>query len=332
MFYHSRGYSPICSSYLIRSVCYAAYPRCDSAPSPDKHVSDSKDLSHKFPPKSPTLCREDCELLQSSCSKEYAIALAHPQIGQQSLLNCTDSPVDSTEESSRCISLNIPTELDTNDNERCYWDNGSTYRGLINTSASGLSCLKWMHHFPQSILSYPELKGRHNYCRNPGGNDPQPWCYINVDGRARKQSCNISKCIDQPPMVSLSPERLEPRKMNQEGTCEVYTGKTCEQYVGNQTVYIPYPMTQKMLEDKLMQAFGVINISKDLSRNCAVYAKPSLCFSVFPICRENRFSTELFNLLHSGDQDETIDEENDGSDELSPPRRHLKRSPQMNSR
>lgn len=39
-------------------------------------------------------------------------------------------------------------------------------------------------------------------------------------------------------------------------------GKTCAQFVGNQSVYIIYPMTQKMLEEKLMKAFQVINFSK----------------------------------------------------------------------
>lgn len=42
----------------------------------------------------------------------------------------------------------------------------------------------------------------------------------------------------------------------------MYVGKTCAQFVGNQSVYIIYPMTQKMLEEKLMKAFQVINFSK----------------------------------------------------------------------
>jgi len=43
---------------------------------------------------------------------------------------------------------------------------------------------------------------------------------------------------------------------------QVYIGKTCAQFVGNQSVYIIHPMTQKMLEEKLMKAFQVINFSK----------------------------------------------------------------------
>lgn len=43
---------------------------------------------------------------------------------------------------------------------------------------------------------------------------------------------------------------------------QVYVGKTCAQFVGNQSVYIIYPMTQKMLEEKLMKAFQVIEFSK----------------------------------------------------------------------
>ncbi|XP_028981961.1 uncharacterized protein LOC107038367 [Diachasma alloeum] len=322
---HNLMEDPACVPYLTPALCYSSFPPCAS-PAPNPLPEAPK--APAPPGLSRSLCREDCEMLQSTCGRSYAAARRHPLTGP-SLVDCPDSAVESTASLSSCLTL-TPSDPDLNEKDSCYWGNGAAYRGLINTSASGLPCLKWMHHFPQSISDYPELKGHHNYCRNPGGTEPQPWCYIDVDGRAKKQSCSISRCSEHS-TTSVSPEL--PRKLNQEGTCEVYTGKTCEQYVGNQTVYIPHPMTQKMLEEKLMQAFGVINISKDLSRNCAVYAKPSLCFSVFPICRENRYSTELFNLLHSGDQDVAGDEENEGSDELAPPRGiRRKRSPQISHR
>ncbi|XP_011314884.1 tyrosine-protein kinase transmembrane receptor Ror isoform X2 [Fopius arisanus] len=319
----------ICAPYLLEVLCYSSFPMCSSS-STEPSTSRTQNPEELIPKVPRSLCREDCQVLQSSCRKSYTQASHHPLLSV-SLLACPLSPVETTEKLSRCVTLRLPSQMDLNEKDHCYWGNGAAYRGPINTSASGFPCLRWMDHFPHSIIDYRELSGRHNYCRNPDGGDPQPWCYIDVDGLPRKQSCNISRCSDHPTTVSSPPDI--PKKIHHEGSCEVYVGKTCEQYVGNQTVYIPYPMTQKMLEEKLMQAFGVINISKDLSRNCAGYAKPSLCFSVFPICRENRFSTELFNLLHSGDQEEGGDDENEGSDELAPPRGILrKRSPQISHR
>lgn len=43
---------------------------------------------------------------------------------------------------------------------------------------------------------------------------------------------------------------------------QLYEGKICAQFVGNHSVYIPHPLTQKILEEKLIKAFHVINKSK----------------------------------------------------------------------
>ncbi|XP_053985343.1 tyrosine-protein kinase transmembrane receptor Ror isoform X1 [Hylaeus volcanicus] len=118
--------------------------------------------------------------------------------------------------------------------------------------------------------------------------------------------------------MQLSPGR----KDNHEGKCEVYIGKTCAQFLENQSVYIPYPMTQELLDDKLMKAFNVIQYSNEVSLNCEGYAKPSLCYSAFPICRDPdsilklKNSKSLFHLLNNnqgglskdvGDGDEADD-------------------------
>ncbi|XP_031780568.1 tyrosine-protein kinase transmembrane receptor Ror isoform X2 [Nasonia vitripennis] len=115
---------------------------------------------------------------------------------------------------------------------------------------------------------------------------------------------------------------LPGRKDNHEGICELYEGKICAQFVGNHSVYIPHPLTQKMLEEKLIKAFHVINQSNDLSSNCERYAQPSLCYSTFPICRDfpksQKPSTQLFKLLNSNQQDSFDDTDIDDSfDDLS---------------
>lgn len=40
-----------------------------------------------------------------------------------------------------------------------------------------------------------------------------------------------------------------------------------------------------ILEERLKAAYGVIKESKDMNPNCRVYALPSLCYSILPICR-----------------------------------------------
>jgi len=64
----------------------------------------------------------------------------------------------------------------------------------VKTGASGRQCLRWSHHFNLRISDYPELAGRHSYCRNPGGKESQPWCYVDVNNRMQKEFCNIPKC------------------------------------------------------------------------------------------------------------------------------------------
>ncbi|XP_012268350.2 tyrosine-protein kinase transmembrane receptor Ror isoform X2 [Athalia rosae] len=111
-----------------------------------------------------------------------------------------------------------------------------------------------------------------------------------------------------------------------EGTCEIYVGKICAEYVGNKSVYISHMVPQNMLEERLIQAFTVINYSNELSSTCERYAKPSLCYSAFPICREQRksqkpenseASTQLFNLLNSNQGNIPSSDDTDGEDNLN---------------
>ncbi|KAH9366070.1 hypothetical protein HPB48_000512 [Haemaphysalis longicornis] len=69
------------------------------------------------------------------------------------------------------------------------------------------------------------------------------------------------------------------------GSCQVYQGVTCGQYLGNRSVFVrPPPATLAAMEEKLAAAFTVIATSQDVSATCHKYAIPSLCFFVFPPC------------------------------------------------
>ncbi|KAK2115331.1 hypothetical protein P7K49_005957 [Saguinus oedipus] len=104
--------------------------------------------------------------------------------------------------------------------ERCFLGNGTGYRGVANTSASGLSCLAW-----NSDLLYQELHvdsvgtaallglGPHTYCRNPDG-DERPWCYVVKDSALSWEYCRLAACESltraQPPLPDLLATLPEP--------------------------------------------------------------------------------------------------------------------------
>ncbi|XP_069924090.1 hepatocyte growth factor activator isoform X3 [Oryctolagus cuniculus] len=84
--------------------------------------------------------------------------------------------------------------------QRCFLGNGSEYRGVADTAASGLSCLPW-----NSDLLYQELHvdsvaaaallglGPHAYCRNPD-RDERPWCYVMKDHTLSWEYCRLEAC------------------------------------------------------------------------------------------------------------------------------------------
>lgn len=137
-----------------------------------RHLRQAIPISHSmiyspdsnYPPARSTsnlrrICRNECELLENElCQKEYAIAKRHPAIGQVlPIEDCSNLP----DELNDCSSLGIAIEVD--ENEDCYWENGSKYRGTAAVSKSGKPCLTWAR-LMKEIADYPELAGT-NYCR-----------------------------------------------------------------------------------------------------------------------------------------------------------------------
>lgn len=66
--------------------------------------------------------------------------------------------------------------------------------GNANVTASGIACQNWNIQTPHAHITppevFPELKNAENYCRNIGGEEPQPWCYT-LDKNVRWAHCDV---------------------------------------------------------------------------------------------------------------------------------------------
>uniref|UniRef100_A0A182PLA4 Kringle domain-containing protein n=1 Tax=Anopheles epiroticus TaxID=199890 RepID=A0A182PLA4_9DIPT len=178
------------------------------------YTSSSSGPKKSYPPTRNTenlrrICRNDCELLENElCQKEYAIAKRHPTIGQKlPLEECDDLPLQKSVDGTilngigglgssgdmECMRLGI--DLDIKPNDDCYWENGASYRGILDRTRSSKICMRWsklMH----TMSEFPHLAG-HNYCRNPPHAGPMdaPWCY--VDMQKTIEYCDIPKCSER---------------------------------------------------------------------------------------------------------------------------------------
>ncbi|KAH9517899.1 Inactive tyrosine-protein kinase transmembrane receptor ror1 [Dermatophagoides farinae] len=161
---HSPDVSLQCHRYAISSLCFHVFSLCDDT------------FPHPHPRK---VCRDECEMLENNiCHMEYAIAKKHPLIGHQDILpECDDLPSIGSHEGQRCVRLGIPNTMPVAHDHNCYNDRGQSYRGTASQTQSGAKCLYWSQQIFLRTSEYPELTG-HNYCRNPGGREEQPWCYV----------------------------------------------------------------------------------------------------------------------------------------------------------
>lgn len=177
----SNDLSPNCHKFAILSLCYHAFPLCDTTSSV---------------PKPRLLCKDECRILREDiCKMEYKLAKVHPLIGEKILPICEDLAEPGTKEAAKCIDIGVRNETRAAEHN-CYNGSGNSYRGTVSTTQSGYECQKWtsdtphVHHFKPT--QYPEL-GDHNYCRNPGNTDHAPWCFT-MNEQVKKERCNIPRC------------------------------------------------------------------------------------------------------------------------------------------
>ncbi|XP_061756838.1 plasminogen [Nerophis ophidion] len=119
------------------------------------------------------------------------------------------------------------------DEDDCYVDNGSSYRGVTSETIRGKKCQAWSSMSPHAHAKTPEhfptADLQRNLCRNPDG-DRAPWCYT-TDPLVRWEYCNIDKCSSKPQGGTPTTEPTTPDKP----TSESPTQKDCK--VGNGATY-----------------------------------------------------------------------------------------------
>ena len=126
------------------------------------------------------ICRDECDVLEYGiCHKELAIARDQPMLNQQLVLpDCGKLPVIGSSSDFNCVRLGIPSVAKAQliKPHNCYTDYGGSYRGKVSVTRSGLTCKPWHLSFQQDF-KHIELVGGHNYCRNPGDSQDEPWCF-----------------------------------------------------------------------------------------------------------------------------------------------------------
>eukprot|EP00093_Oithona_nana_P009614 09614.XXX_342720_345642_1 [CDS] Oithona nana genome sequencing. len=150
------------------------------------------------------LCNEDCMALRTHyCFKDWALIEDNKRRGTfvQSrghfrLPKCENLPKHDNS-SKTCTKSSITQMRWDLATTNCIKGSGRFYQGHLNVTKSGLECQPWftddphVQTTPQGI--FPEMKGSRNYCRNPGGTEPVPWCYTK-DPMIRWQHCGLQRC------------------------------------------------------------------------------------------------------------------------------------------
>ncbi|XP_056873094.1 plasminogen isoform X1 [Takifugu flavidus] len=117
--------------------------------------------------------------------------------------------------------------------EDCYEDNGSSYRGITSQTISGKRCQAWSSMTPHNHLKtpkdFPNADLRRNFCRNPD-NDRAPWCYTTNPG-VRWEYCNLEKCSTNAPKptpgTATQPQSPTTEDSGQtERDCKIGNGET----------------------------------------------------------------------------------------------------------
>lgn len=173
---------PNCQAAALKVFCRHVFPGCTEETGKAKPIH---------------LCKESClavkELL---CFDQWNELSLKRKIAGASLPDCNNL-ASKTDNGSQCIDGRIFHKDTSQVTYQCYKGTGQWYNGTVNVTKSGIPCQAWDRQYPhahQRLPSvFPSLQGGENYCRNPGSEENQPWCYT-TDNLKRWELCDIPKC------------------------------------------------------------------------------------------------------------------------------------------
>ncbi|XP_002062974.3 tyrosine-protein kinase transmembrane receptor Ror2 [Drosophila willistoni] len=185
----------LCREAAEKMLCAYAFPRC--------HLLESG-RAQKVP-----LCFEDCQATHLQfCYNDWVLIEEKKERhiylksrGHFRLPNCSALPHYNASSMKRpnCSYIGLTEIRESEVSYDCRNGNGRFYLGTMNVTKSGIPCQRWDNQHPhkhiQPPLVFPQLIEGENYCRNAGGEEPQPWCYT-TDESVRWQHCDIPMCPD----------------------------------------------------------------------------------------------------------------------------------------
>nr|XP_039262320.1 inactive tyrosine-protein kinase transmembrane receptor ROR1-like [Styela clava] len=177
--------SQTCQRHAIPALCYFVFPVCDNGDEVLRAIRGKQTAEEK----ATKLCREDCELLMNDvCKNEFKNPDDDVFMEQiAATANCSQLP-PTTARGSECMKVGLKSVVEKQ--HTCYNGTGYEYKGVQRKTISGITCKSWPLDLVQK---HTELSGGHNFCRNPGHLEQQPWCFID-EARKTRELCDISKC------------------------------------------------------------------------------------------------------------------------------------------
>lgn len=186
-----------CKNAFNSLLCHLVFPDCEKSGPPPRPVR---------------LCQEDCIAIKDLvCLNHWKeLQTIHSPLFEPYLSlgfpECTAFDSDSRDTCTRTGYFDAPKSLKTT--AKCTIHSGKGYRGQVNKTENGRYCQKWNSEVFLSAGFYPqvfpELLNANNYCRNPGGLEDRPWCFVRMNAN-EKQFCNIPSCDSLPEGTTVVP-------------------------------------------------------------------------------------------------------------------------------
>ncbi|RUS70374.1 hypothetical protein EGW08_021860 [Elysia chlorotica] len=197
-----------CMKPARRIICHLAFPTC-RVPEPGAgdtggDTSSAQNVTVDVQGTPLPICRESCQAVtEMFCLRQLAQikrlkaeGALTGSLGMLGLPDCSTLP-SKWDQGPTCVDSDHHDFAPDKVTDSCYVERGRWYNGTVSVTRSGHTCQSWdqvsPHAHNRSGLIYPEVQDGANFCRNPGGEEPSPWCYT-TNPTIRFELCDIKPC------------------------------------------------------------------------------------------------------------------------------------------